>query len=218
MEKIQSSFKNIFLSLTTICLIAGVALSAANKYTAGAIAASKIAQIHNAIKNITPEHDNNPMEEQYKIAVTAKDSIIVYPVKKGGEYVGCAIESFTKEGFSGLIRVMVGFDIDDKLYDYAVLEHNETPGLGSKMEKWFREDKKRQNIIGHDMTKGLLKTTKDGGDIDAITASTITTRAFLEAINLAYNIYKRNIDAVSGATKVSSGTNNNPTDTAKETK
>jgi len=218
MEKIQSSFKNIFLSLTTICLIAGVALSAANKYTAGAIAASKIAQIHNAIKNITPEHDNNPMEEQYKIAVTAKDSIIVYPVKKGGEYVGCAIESFTKEGFSGLIRVMVGFDIDDKLYDYAVLEHNETPGLGSKMEKWFREDKKRQNIIGHDMTKGLLKTTKDGGDIDAITASTITTRAFLEAINLAYNIYKRNIDAVSGATKVSSGTNNNPTDTVNETK
>jgi len=218
MEKIQSSFKNIFLSLTTICLIAGVALSATNKYTANAIAASKIIQLQNAIKNITPEFDNNPMEEQFKIAVTAKDSIIVYPVKKGGEYVGCAIESFTKEGFCGLIRVMVGFDVDDKLYNYSVLEHNETPGLGSRMEKWFREDKKRQNIIGRDMTKGLLKTTKDGGDIDAITASTITTRAFLEAINLAYNTYKRNIDAVSGATNVGSGANDNHTDTVNKTK
>jgi electron transport complex protein RnfG len=206
MEKIKSTLPNIFLSLTTICLLAGLALSASNKYTAGAIAASKAAQLENAIKNVTPAFDNNPMADHYKIAVSGIDSIIVYPVKKGGQYVGCAIESFTKEGFSGLIRVLVGFDAEDKLVNYSVLEHQETPGLGSKMESWFRVNKNHQSIIGRDMTTGVLKVSKDGGDIDAITASTISSRAFLHAINIAYNTYKSNLDAVSGATSSPSTT------------
>jgi electron transport complex protein RnfG len=215
MEKIKSTLPNIFLSLTTICLLAGLALSAANKYTAGAIAASKATQLENAIKNVTPEFDNNPMVEHYKIAISGHDSIIVYPVKKEGQYVGCAIESFTKEGFSGLIRVLVGFDAEDKLVNYSVLEHKETPGLGSKMESWFRENKNHQSIIGRDMTTGILKVSKDGGDIDAITASTISSRAFLQAINIAYHTYKSNLDAVSGATSSPSATETNTVDKSK---
>ena len=200
MQKIKSTFPNILLSLTTICLIAGVALSATNKYTANAIAASKAAELQNAIRNVTPEFDNNPVEEQYQMAVMENDTLTLYPAKKEGVLVGYAVESYTKNGFSGLIRVMVGFDDQGVLNDYSVLEHNETPGLGSKMEKWFRENKNRQNIIGRDMTKGTLKNTKDGGDVDAITAATISTRAFLEAINLAYFAISKNVDAISGAT------------------
>jgi electron transport complex protein RnfG len=196
MEKIKSTLPNILLSLTLICLVAGLALSATNKYTESAIAASKAAELQNAIRNVTPEFDNNPTEEQYRIAVTGNDSLTVYPAKSGETTVGFAVETFTKNGFSGLIRVMVGFDAEGKLYNYSVLEHNETPGLGSKMEEWFRQDKNRQNIIGRNMTKGLLRVAKDGGDVDAITAATISSRAFLEAINLAFNAYLEKTDDI----------------------
>jgi electron transport complex protein RnfG len=200
MEKLKSTLPNILLSLTVICLVAGVALSAANKYTADAIAASKAAELQSAIKNVTPEFDNNPTEEQYKATVTEGDSFTIYPARKGDKFVGCAVESYTKNGFSGIIRVMVGFDTEGKLINYSVLEHNETPGLGSKMEEWFRQDKNRQNIIGRDLKKGGLKVVNDGGDVDAITAATISSRAFLDAINMAYAAFAGNTDAVSGAT------------------
>lgn len=205
MGKLKSTLPNILLSLTGICLVAGIALSAANKYTETAIAASMAAELQNAIRNVTPEFDNNPTEEQYKAAVTEGDSLTIYPAKKDGKLVGCAVESYTKNGFSGLIRVMVGFDAEGKLNNYSVLEHNETPGLGSKMQEWFSADKNQQNILGRDMAKGALRVSKDGGDIDAITASTITSRAFLDAINLAYAAFSGNTDAATGATDADSG-------------
>jgi len=98
-----------------------------------------------------------------------------------------------------VIRIMAGFDAEGKLFNYTVLEHNETPGLGSKMENWFREDKNQQTIIGYDMKQGVIKLVKDGGSIDAITAATISSRAFIEAINMAYTAYSAN-DATTGAT------------------
>jgi len=201
MEKIKSTLPNILLSLTAICLIAGVALSATNKYTASAITESKAAGLRNAIRNVTPAFDNNPVEERYKVVVPGNDSLSIYPAKMGDKWVGCAVESYTKNGFSGLIRVMVGFDEQGKVFNYTVLEHNETPGLGSKMEAWFRSNKNRQNIIGRDLSKGSLKTAKDGGDVDAITAATISTRAFLEAVNLSYSAISDNYNATSGATE-----------------
>lgn len=201
MKKLKSTLRNSILSLTSICLIAGVALSAANKYTETAIAASKALALENAIRQVTPAFDNNPVEEKYKIAITEGDSLTLFPALLGGKYVGCAVESYTKNGFSGLIRIMAGFDAKNKLYNYTVLEHNETPGLGSKMDMWFRDNKNRQNIIGYDMSKGALRVTKDGGNVDAITAATISSRAFLDAINRAYTTYYEDRDAVSGATE-----------------
>ena len=200
MKKIKPTMLNIVLSLTTICLAAGVTLATAHKYTENLIAVSKAAGLQNVIRNVTPEYDNNPFAEMYKIAVTKNDSLTVYPVRMGDKWIGCAVESFSKHGFSGRISIMVGFDEEGKVLDYAVLEHNETPGLGSKMQEWFRTNKNRQSIIGRDMTQGALKTTKDGGDVDAITAATITTRAFLEAVNLAFSAISSGMDATSGET------------------
>ncbi|MDR1381848.1 MAG: RnfABCDGE type electron transport complex subunit G [Tannerella sp.] len=202
MEKLKSTLPNILLSLTVICLAAGAALSAANHYTEDAIAASKAAELQNAIKNVTPDFDNNPTDEQYKVAVADNDSLTVYPARMGDKTVGYAVESRSGNGFSGQIRVMVGFDAEGKLFNYSVLEHSETPGLGSKMEDWFRQDRNRQNIIGHSMAEKSLRVVKDGGEIDAITAATISSRAFLEAINLAYAAYSGSTDAVSGASLI----------------
>lgn len=213
MAKLRSTLPNILLSLTLICLIAGVALSAVNKYTESAIAATKAATLQSAIQNVTPDFDNIPTEEQYKVATPDGDSLTVYPAKMGDETIGCAVESYTKNGFSGIIRVMVGFDAEGKLYNYSVLEHNETPGLGSKMQDWFSVDKNKQSILGRDMTIGALKVSKDGGDVDAITAATITSRAFLDAINLAYAAYSGSTDALSGATTTETDANSGATET-----
>ncbi len=189
----------MLLSLTIICLAAGAILAGVNMVTTGPIAASKAAALETAIKAVTPEFDNKPSAEAYMAVTGEGDSLRIYPAKKGGELVGAAVESNTMSGFSGEIRVIVGFDKSGKLYNYSVLQHAETPGLGSKMQEWFSTDKNKQSVLGRDLTQGELKVSKDGGDVDAITAATISSRAFLHAVNRAYSAYA-GTDAVSGAT------------------
>ena len=208
MEKIKSTFITILASLTCFCLIAGTALAVANKLTEDKIAAAKAAALQEAIKKVAPEFDNDPSAEQYRAATADGDSLTIYPAKKGGKLVGAAVETNTKKGFGGEIRIMVGFDADQKIVNYSVLEHNETPGLGSKMEEWFRTDKGKQSVLGRDMKGGALKVSKDGGEVDAITAATISSRASLDAINRAYAAYAQGAgkgdakaDGASGATQ-----------------
>ena len=211
MAKLKSTFKNMFLSLFVISLVVAVLLAQVNKMTAKPIAAAKAQKLENAIKEVVPEFDNNPVEEAYKMATPAGDSLLVYPAKKGDEVVGFAVNTYSNNGFSGNIQLMVGFDTGDKVVNYAVLSHAETPGLGSKMNAWFRDTAKpNQAVIGRNLSEGNLSVSKDGGQIDAITASTITSRAFLEAINKAYVVYKES-DADSGATQ-----QNNPEKKRKE--
>lgn len=189
----------MLLSLTIICVAAGAILAGVNMYTTGPIAASKAAALEAAIKAVTPEFDNKPSENAY-MAVTAEgDSLKIYPATKGGEFVGAAVESNTKKGFSGEIKVIVGFDKAGKLLNYSVLQHAETPGLGAKMQEWFSTDKNKQSVLGRNLADGGLKVTKDGGDVDAITAATITSRAFLDAVNRAYSAFA-GTDGVTGAT------------------
>ena len=189
----------MLLSLTIICVAAGAILAGVNMYTTGPIAASKAAALETAIKAVTPEFDNKPSEDAY-LAVTAEgDSLKIYPATKGGEFVGAAVESNTKKGFSGEIKVIVGFDKTGKLLNYSVLQHAETPGLGAKMQEWFSTDKNKQSVLGRNLADGGLKVTKDGRDVDAITAATITSRAFLDAGNRAYSAFA-GTDGVTGAT------------------
>lgn len=200
MAKLESSFKNMFLSLSLICVAVAFLLAQVNQMTAKPIAEAKALKLQNAIKEVVPEFDNDPVAEAYKMAAPEGDSLLVYPAKKGEEVVGFAVNTYSNNGFSGNIQIMVGFDMESKIVNYSVLSHAETPGLGSKMTDWFKDvTRPGQNIIGRDLSKGLLSVTNDGGEIDAITASTITTRAFLEAVNRAYAVYAES-DAFSGAT------------------
>ena len=199
MEKLKSTLPNMLLSLTVICIVASAVLASVNQLTAGPIAASKAASLEAAVKEVVPEFDNKPTEEAYMAATSDGDSLKIYPAKKDGELVGVAVESSTQKGFSGEIKVVVGFDVEGKLLNYSVQQHSETPGLGSKMQEWFRTDKNNQSVIGRTLTADGVKVTKDGGDVDAITAATISSRAFLDAINRAYSAYK-SADMISAAT------------------
>lgn len=215
MAKIKSSFRNMFLSLSLICLTVALLLAQVNKMTATPIAEAKAMKLQNAIREVVPAFDNDPVAEAYRMADGSGDSLLVYPAKQGGELVGFALNSYSNNGFSGNIQIMVGFDMEHRIVNYSVLQHAETPGLGSKMTEWFRDlTKPEQSVIGRDLSKGALTVTKDGGDVDAITASTITSRAFLEAVNKAYAVYSGSMENTwSGAT---TATENETEETTKE--
>ncbi len=189
----------MLLSLTVICIVAGALLAGVNLLTEEPIALARKIKLENAIKEVTPEFDNSPSTEFTKVALPSGDSLTIYPAIKNGVPVGAAVESFSMNGFSGEIRILVGFDADGKIINYEILKHAETPGLGSKMKEWFKTEKNQQSILGKSLAGGGLRVSKDGGEVDAITASTITSRAFLEAVNQAYSAYT-GTDATTGAT------------------
>jgi len=186
MAKKESNFKNMVLTLFMVTFIASAALGYIYELTKGPIAASKLAKQNNAIKQVVPEFDNEPGKESYKMGVDG-DTLEFFPAKNDGELVGTAVSTFTNKGFSGNIKIMVGFLPDGTIHNISVLEHKETPGLGDKMQKSKSDWSVQFN--GKNPADFKLKVTKDGGDVDAITASTITSRAFCDAVKRAYNAY-----------------------------
>ena len=192
MAKRESSFTNMVLTLVLVTAIAAAALGFVYDLTKGPIEAAKAKAQREAIKEVLPEFEELGETAMFAPAEGA-DSLAFFPAYKGGQLVGTAVKTYTKNGFSGLISIMAGFDKDGIITGYSVLEHAETPGLGSKMNTWFNNpEKPKQNVIGKNPESTNLTVSKDGGDIDAITASTITSRAFLGALQLAYDSYKKN--------------------------
>ncbi|KAA6335697.1 Electron transport complex protein RnfG [termite gut metagenome] len=193
----------MLLVLTGITVISVGLLAYMNELTKAPIAEANVKALNEALRNVVPEFTNNPVSECDTI-FGEKDGkktvdFILYPAKNGDQLVGTAVESVSL-GFGGELKVLVGFDTEGNIYDYSLLSHSETPGLGSKASDWFKEGNKG-NIKGLNPGTKSLTVSKDGGDIDAITASTITSRAFLNAVNKAYATYKGNIDGMTSATQ-----------------
>ncbi|WP_195630922.1 MULTISPECIES: RnfABCDGE type electron transport complex subunit G [Bacteroides] len=219
MKKLESSLKNMLLVLTGVTAISVALLAYVNELTKGPIAEANAKTLNEALKQVLPEFTNNPVGESDTI-FSEKDGkkvvdFIVYPAKKGEEWVGSAVESKAM-GFGGELKVLVGFDAEGKIYNYSLLAHAETPGLGSKAADWFKEGNKG-SIKGMSPGEGELKVSKDGGQVDAITASTITSRAFLKAVNKAYEAYKTGeVNTVSGATRKDEPATAPETETVKQ--
>ena len=200
MAKTESTFLNMLVVLTVTTLIVGAALGYVYNITKKPIAEAEKKQQIEAIQMVAPEFDNSPIKDKYSLKIGADSlEVTIFPAKKGGQKVGAAVEAITKKGFGGEIKIMVGFNADGSIRNYRVLKHAETPGLGSKMDEWFRTDKNNQNILGKNPATDRLTVSKDGGSVDAITAATISSRAFLDAIQTAYNAYMNRTDAQSGA-------------------
>ncbi|MBD9180005.1 MAG: RnfABCDGE type electron transport complex subunit G [Odoribacter splanchnicus] len=199
-KKLESNFTNMVVVLFSVTLIASAAVGYVQTLTAGPIEAAKEAKQVNAIRQVIPgEFDNDPNADVWKVQTPDGGELEFYPAKKNGELVGTAVKTYTNNGFGGKIWLMVGFNPDGTISNYSVLEHKETPGLGSKMDTWFVKDGKG-DIIGKNPGGNGLKVSKDGGDVDAITAATISSRAFLDAVNRASAALSGNADASSGAT------------------
>ena len=200
MKKLESSLKNMLLVLTGVTAISVALLAYVNQLTAEPIAEAEAQALSDAVRAVVPGFDNDPIAEQKIQKVNGVD-YAVYPATKGGTYIGAAIEASTM-GFGGTLRVLVGFDAEGNILDYSLLSHAETPGLGSKADTWFKKGGKG-DIIGMNPGKAPLAVDKDGGQVDAITASTITTRAFLSAVNAAYAAYagQDTTDGTTGASQ-----------------
>ena len=202
MKKLESSLLNMVLVLTLVAVIMGGVLAYVNHLTEGPITEQKEKALANGIKTVMVCNDLVVANtNEVKQDIDGKEhTFIIYQVKDAqGQDLGAAVQSNTM-GFGGDLKVLVGFDPDGKILGYTLLEHAETPGLGAKADLWFQKGQKG-DIIGKD-PKEPLTVSKDGGQVDAITASTITSRAFLKAVNQAYNAYKATpADAETGATK-----------------
>lgn len=186
MKKLKSTLPNMVIVLTCVALITGGLLAWVNHVTeAPKLAeqqrslAADISKVMGGktvketdVKNITKEFDG----KTYKF-------VVHYVALTNGTPLGKAVESTTM-GFGGDLTVLVGLDLQGKVLGYAIRQTSETPGLGIKAEEWFQKDGKG-SIIGKDPLSKSFAVSKDNGDIDGITASTITSRAFLKAVRQA---------------------------------
>ena len=186
MKKLESSLKNMLIVLTGVTAVSVAILACVNELTKEPIAAANAKKTSDAVSAVVPGFDNDPIAASFAIEAGGA-SYVVYPAMQGSTYIGAAVESTTM-GFGGDLKIIVGFDAEGKIIDYSVLATSETPGLGSKADSWFKAGGKG-DITGMEPGKGDLIVSKDGGQVDAITASTITSRAFLKAVNAAYAVF-----------------------------
>jgi electron transport complex protein RnfG len=193
MAKMQSTLKNMVLSLTLITLGASASLGFVYELTKEPIEMSLLNKKLEAIKQVVPAFTNNPNNDMFMVPTGEGDSLEVYPAKKGDEVVGYAVRSYTNKGFSGYIGLMVGFKPDGTIYNINVLEQKETPGLGTKMVPEGTPDRPsfKDQFRGKDPAVFALKVKKDGGSVDAITAATISSRAFCDGVQRAYNAFEK---------------------------
>lgn len=200
MAKLKSSFKNMVLSLTLIALIAAGALASVYLLTEEPIRLQKEAAQKAAIGSVLPQVENYELAEPETVG-----ECTIYRAFVGDQFIGAAVQT-ESNGFGGTVKLMVGFDPEGNIVNYEVLEQTETPGLGTNMVTWFKTDKNHQSILGLNPATAHLTVSKDGGDVDAITAATISSRAFLKAVQQAYNAYQGadpTVEAQTGASVVS---------------
>lgn len=198
MAKKESTFINMVLALFIVTVVSATTLGFVYEFTKEPIAQAQLAKKLNAIKAVVPEFDNNPDAEMFLLPVDGGEALEAYPAKKNGELVGTAVKTYTMAGFSGLVRVMVGITPDGSIYNISVLEHKETPGLGTHMsDEWFIGQFKGKNPDSFS-----LKVKKDGGQVDAITAATISSRAFCDAISRAYKAFNETVKNTEPVTSI----------------
>lgn len=180
----ESSLKNMVLVLFTITLISSAAVGGVYMLTEEPIAQAKVAAVNDALKQVLPQYETTTSQT---IEVNALP-IVAHTATVADKAVGYAVESISKNGFGGTVRLMVGFDAEGKILNINVLEQKETPGLGTKMADEGNvllmsfKDKVAADVN--------MTVKKDGGDIDALTAATISSRAYAEAVAVAYEAFK----------------------------
>ena len=189
----KSTLFNMVMVLFVITLLASAGVGAVHMITEEPIAEARVKATREALKQVLPEFD-----ETEDTALTVENlPVTVHTASEKGRVVGYAVESMTKNGFSGVIRLMVGFAPDGQILNIRVLEQAETPGLGTKMVDAGNPLEK--SFVGRNPAQMKLGVKKDGGDVDALTAATISSRAYVDAMARAYAAYKQIAEGVAPA-------------------
>lgn len=192
MARRESTFVNMVLTLIVVAAAASFTLATVYNLTKEPIERAREAARQEAIGMVLPEYDELRIKKF--MPPTGSDSLEFNLAFRNGTLIGMAVNTYTGMGYSGRIRAMVGLDPEGKIIDVVHLEHAETPGLGDKIEKG-KSDWSDQ-FRGFDPAEKKLKVRADGGDVDGITAATITARAYCDAIDRAYQTFRQNREAI----------------------
>lgn len=200
----KSTLFNMVMVLFVITLLASAGVGVVNMITEEPIAEARVKTTREALTQVLPDFDETEDEE-----LTVESlPVTVHTASQGGRVVGYAIESMTKNGFNGVIRLMVGLAPDGQILNIRVLEQAETPGLGTKMAD--AGNPLETSFVGRNPAQMKLGVKKDGGDVDALTAATISSRAYVDAVSRAYKAYcekagiEADVNTVSGASNTES--------------
>ncbi len=186
-SKKESNFVNMVLALVLVSVVAALALGSAYVLTKKPIALAQKRKQEAAIKAVLPAF--NQLKGIKVPDADGADSLLFNVATKAGKLVGIAVKTYTDKGFGGRIEAMIGFLPDGTIYNTSILELKETPGLGTKLQK-SKSDFPDQ-FKGKNPKTFRLKVKKDGGDVDAITAATISSRAFCDAVQRAYDTFQK---------------------------
>ena len=184
----NDSIWRLVIVLTCISLLAALALTGVYALTKGPIEQGQREKKEKALQAVLPDYEG-----------TVRDTVIVdadneeipvhLAIGKNGELCGAGIETYTKKAFAGRFDLMVGFDAEGAIVNTEVIKAGETPGLGDKINKDKSEFAMQFNHQNPADYKLVVK--KDGGDVDAITAATISSRAYCDAVQRAYDIFMK---------------------------
>lgn len=179
----------MIIVLISVAGLSALILGIVYKLTEGPIQKSKDQRSFEAISEVVyGEFDNNPFEEKHIIPTSdGKGKLELYPARKDGNISSVAIKTYTNNAFGGKMELMVGFYVDGTINKYKVIDQKETPGLGTKIS----EPKFSDQFNGINPGKHVFKVKQDGGDIDAVTAATISSRAVIDAIQRAFDAFNK---------------------------
>ena len=176
----KSSLRNMILMLFAIALVCSAAVAVVYNMTKELIQRAQEQKVVDALRKVLPEIDNSPVREEM-------GNCFVYEATLGEEVVGYAIETTSANGFNGNVSLMVGMLMDGTIYNIEVLAQAETPGLGANMTS--EGNPLLASFKGRKAAEMTMTVKKDGGDVDALTAATITSRAYAEAVAFAYAVF-----------------------------
>ena len=187
MAKKTSQVFVIVKAMLTVAFIAAGFVGTIYHITKEPIQEAQNKLVAESIKEIVPtEFDNDPFAEKISVKL-GKERFTLYPARKEGYVTAIAMKSSSNKGYGGNIDVLVSFLLDGTVGNYKVIHHQETPGLGSKVN----EESFKKGVIGKSPASDKFQVKQDGGEIDAITGATITSRALIDAVQKAYRGYQK---------------------------
>ena len=188
-KKKESTLVNMLVALLVIAAVSGGVLGLVYGVTKDTIAQVDQKKNEAAIQAVLPlegeiTYEADTLKYNYEGVDLTFPCNLAY--NANGNFQGAAVKT-SEGGFGGKIDMMVGFLADGTIKGTSVLSHAETPGLGANMTGKFKDQFVDKNPASYKLT-----VTKDGGDVDAITAATITSRAFSKAVDKAYKAFEAN--------------------------
>ncbi|MBN4058353.1 RnfABCDGE type electron transport complex subunit G [Mariprofundus ferrooxydans] len=180
--------QKIALTLFVVALVAASMLAWVASVTKGPIAEAQRATLHKNIKQVLPEHSNDPVKDMFVYPLSAEQDVQVFPAKdKKGDVLAYAWEQIAPDGYSGTIRILLGVRLTGEVVAIRITSHKETPGLGDGITKdlaWLG------SFIDKTLSNTKWSVKKDGGNFDQFTGATITPRAVVKAVQQGLLFYK----------------------------